>query len=76
MKKESNIVIRDYEKYIKSEKWKCSQSPIGSHHWIVSNPKQTMTCKYCNKSIKVDNRSVYQVMSDNRRKNANSNKGL
>ena len=41
-----------YEKYIKSGKWKCSESPTGAHHWIelrigkLAN-KGHFLCIYC-----------------------------
>jgi len=33
--------------YIKSGVWKCSQSPTGAHHSIITGG--VMKCKYCGK---------------------------
>ena len=38
---------RSAREYIESGAWKCSQSPTGSHHWVVKGRK--MECKYCKK---------------------------
>lgn len=35
----------DYAAYLKGDAWKCSLSPTGAHHWLVS--RKDTTCKYC-----------------------------
>jgi len=46
-------IIKSDEEYIKSEVWKCNQSPTGAHYWIQLTQTLELyksgyfTCKYC-----------------------------
>lgn len=49
-----NKLKKKDEVYVREGKWKCSKSPSGAHHWIVSGGKveakvvsYPMHCKYC-----------------------------
>ncbi len=33
-----------YTDYLKSDDWRCAQSPTGAHHWIIGRPT---VCKHC-----------------------------
>lgn len=35
----------DYAAYLRGDAWKCTLSPTGAHHWLVS--RSDTTCKYC-----------------------------
>lgn len=39
-----------YEAYLKSDVWRCKDSPTGAHHWIeIGGPKTAgvFYCKWC-----------------------------
>ena len=40
-----------YQEYLIEDRWKCSHSPTGAHHWKIDNDK--MKCAWCHKSKKV-----------------------
>jgi hypothetical protein len=40
------------QEFMTSDRWKCSKSPSGAHHWIIRTGQ--MTCKYCDYSKSVD----------------------
>jgi hypothetical protein len=35
---------QDRAEYLKGDTWRCSSSPSGAHHWIIT--RKTI-CKYC-----------------------------
>ncbi len=37
--------VSDNQEFMASDRWKCSKSPSGAHHWIIHGGQ--MTCKYC-----------------------------
>jgi len=41
--------------YIKSDCWRCSNSPTGAHHWVITPIKhgKIMNCKYCRQQVKL-----------------------
>jgi hypothetical protein len=47
-----SVKISENKEFIDSERWKCSKSPTGAHHWMICSDQ--MTCKYCNGSKPVD----------------------
>jgi hypothetical protein len=53
---QSSMKVSENQEFLSSERWKCSQSPSGAHHWIIHSIE--MTCKYCKASKPVSPRSV------------------
>jgi hypothetical protein len=40
-----SMKVSENQEYFTSDRWKCSKSPSGAHHWIIKSDQ--MTCKYC-----------------------------
>jgi hypothetical protein len=40
-----SIKVTDNQEYMASDRWKCSKSPSGAHHWMIHSGE--MICKYC-----------------------------
>ena len=42
-----------HESYLKSDDWKCQESPSGAHHWVekrgLSEDNGTFRCRHCSK---------------------------
>ena len=53
------FVKQEDEIYVKSGKWKCSNSPTGAHHWLIKG--REMSCGYCNKVRKLDDKGLVIV---------------
>ena len=47
-----SMKVYEDQEFMASDRWKCSKSPSGAHHWIIQIGQ--MTCKYCNSSKTVD----------------------
>ena len=47
-----SIKVSENQEFMASDRWKCSKSPSGAHHWIIQRGQ--MTCKYCDYSKPVD----------------------
>src|SRR5574340_1000247 len=50
-----------YSRYLKGEKWRCQESPVGSHHWQYDERNEG-TCKFCGAT---KNREGEITMSEN-----------
>lgn len=40
-------IEQQYQDYIKSERWKCAESPTNAHHWVERQSSGIFTCKHC-----------------------------
>jgi hypothetical protein len=47
-----SMIVSENQSYMASDRWKCSRSPSGAHHWIIQSSQ--MTCKYCDLSKPMD----------------------
>jgi len=36
-----------YNDYLRSDRWKCSESPTGAHHWVEHHSDGIFICKWC-----------------------------
>lgn len=45
-----HYMSQEYKAYLKSEVWKCDESPTGAHHWVEVEKYATRSlfvCRYC-----------------------------
>ena len=48
---------KSYKKYLASDSWRCSESPVGAHYWVQKdlNKRGMYTCIHCDKAKRFAN---------------------
>ena len=67
-----NYQIPDFKKshadkqYMESGSWRCSDSPTGTHHWIITRVKtgEIITCKYCKETRRLSRANSLKLRSN------------
>ena len=44
---EMSELERMHQDYVRSGRWKCTDSPTGAHHWIERGGEGIFICKWC-----------------------------
>jgi hypothetical protein len=50
--RQKSMKVSENHEFLVSDRWKCSKSSSGAHHWLIEGGQ--MTCRYCELNKPVD----------------------